>query len=214
MNRIHPAFLILVLLLVAIPAVGQELQRVGNLNQPAQTVPDILFGDQTLAYIIRPYEQISCPEGGFMLQQVGTYLDFSENQIPGALRVRGGLLRAIPEGAGFVPGEPYFYGEIVDIPIPEPGQYLIEAPVSMWAVPVDEVYFLALHFEGPAEASLVIDDEPAPGIEFINPGNGWIDMFEFDKTSGGKVIIWGDIVCGVVVEADASSWSQVKQLFR
>lgn len=199
--------------LSAQPVTGQ----IGNLNEPVgPSVPNILFGDQTFAYLVFPDQQISCPGGGFALEQVQMLLDFTENQVPATLQVAGGLLTAVEEGSGYVPGDEVCYSDAVTITITEPGINIISVPTidSCGTLPIDIPYFLSLRFLGDAVANLAIDDEPAPGIEFLDGGNGFFDMYNIDRTSGGKVIIWGDIVCRVVVGTEASSWGAIKTLFR
>ncbi|MEZ4388184.1 MAG: hypothetical protein R3D98_11530 [Candidatus Krumholzibacteriia bacterium] len=217
MRHARFALALFVVCLVAAPLVAQVPGGpVGNLNQPAGSVPNILFGDQTLAYLIFPSEQVSCPDAGFQLETVRVYLEFTENQVPVTLNVGGGLLRAVPEGDGYVPGDAIYFTESRPIVINEPGLQLIEVPVGDAATceAIAEPYFLGLRFDGPAEANLVIDDQPAPGIEFIDSGNGFVDLNGFDKTSGGKVIIWGDIVCCIITGTESSSWHGIKQMFR
>jgi len=212
----RPLLLALALVVLATPLLAQTQDgQVGNLNPPAGTAPGILFGDQTLAYLIQPQEQISCPDLGFQLQNVRVYLEFSQEQVPVTLNVAGGLLQAVPDGVGYVPGDTIFLTDPMPIVITEPGQHLIEVPVDGVASCelIAGAYFLALQFVGPAEASLVIDDQPAPGIEFIDSGNGFVDMNGLDKASGGKVIIWGDIICCVVTANEGSTWHQIKQMF-
>ncbi len=205
------------LALLAVPALAQDFGGpVGNLNEPAGSAPNILFGDQTLAYLIFPSEQVSCPNNGFILDTVRVYLEFSQEQVPITLNVAGGLLQAIQEGDGYVPGDALYLTDPRQIVIEEPGIQLIEVPIgeAAYCQPNDQAYFLGIQFVGPAESSLVIDDQPAPGIEFIDSGNGYVDMYNLDKASGGKVIIWGDIICCIVTSTEGRSWNDIKQLFR
>ena len=62
-----------------------------------------MFGDQTFAYLVFPDQQVSCPGGGFALEQVQMLLDFAENQVPATLQVAGGLLAAVEELKRLVP---------------------------------------------------------------------------------------------------------------
>lgn len=216
MRIAHVPATLLLLATLALPAAAQIGGQVGNLNDPVDYAPDILFGDQTLAYLIFPAEQVSCDNDGFRLDTVRVWLKFFSDQVPVTLHVAGGLLDAVPEGDGFVPGDPIYLSEPQTIVIDEPGFQVIEVPTDAVASCeiLDDAYFLGLRFEGPAEAGLGIDNEPAPGIEYIDSGNGFVDMFGFDKTSGGKVIIWGDIVCCLTTANEPSSWNQIKSLFR
>lgn len=193
--------------------------EIGNLNDPVPpSVPDILFGDQAVAYLVHPDEQVSCPDNGFRLETVQMYLEFTPEQVPTTLLVAGGLLEALEDdssGSGFIPGDEVCYSGPQLITIVEPGLHEIEVHTfECGCLLIDQPYFLSLRFFGDAVANLVIDDEPAPGIEFLDSGNGWVDMNGFDRTSGGKVIIWGDIICCIVVETEATSWHQIKGLFR
>lgn len=212
----RPLLLVLAIGVLATPLLAQvQGGQVGNLNPPAGTAPGILVGNQTLAYLILPEEQVSCPDQGFQLQNVRVFLEFSPEQVPVTLNVAGGLLQAVPDGAGYVPGDSLFMTDPMPIVIAEPGMQLIEVPVDGVASCelLSGAYFLALRFAGPAESSLVIDDQPAPGIEFIDSGNGFVDMNGLDKASGGKVIIWGDIICCIVTASEGSTWHQIKQMF-
>jgi hypothetical protein len=217
MRIVHALASVLLIAVLASPAMAQQIGgEIGNLNDPVDSVPNILLGDQSLAYLVFPGEQVSCPDDGFRLDAVRIWLEFSEDQVPVCLSVSGGLLDAVPEGDGFVPGDPIYLSEPRLIAINDPGLQVIEVftdDVASCEI-LENAYFLALRFLGPAEASLGVDDEPAPGIEFIDSGQGYVDLNGFDRPSGGKIIIWGDIICCITTPTERSSWHQIKQLFR
>ena len=205
--------------LAASPALAQTGGRIGNLNDPVQTVPNLLTGNQSFAYLVFPAEQVNCPEGGCALQHVYMYLDFAEDQVPQTITVSGGFISAEPDGdGGWNPGGDVCVSPPISIEITEPGQQIIEIPVAEFCgcVPVDQPYFLNINFEGDASGGIPIDNEPQAGVVYWDLGNGYTDMIEVivDKTSDGKVIIWGDLLCCVVVGNQNRTLNNVKGLFR
>ncbi len=198
------------------PLIGQ----VGNLNQPIDVVPGLLTGDQMFAYLIDPDAESSCPTTGFMLEAVHMYIDFDVSQVPVTFQVSAGLADAVFDSSGqyLVPGGDVCLSPIQTITITIPGLHQITVPVdpSCGCLPIDQDYFLTFNFFGDIQGQLVIDDQPQPNVVYWNNnGLGWEDMFGIDKTSGGKVIIWGDIVCCTAsIGNEDNTWGEVKSLFR
>ncbi|HOX24865.1 MAG TPA: hypothetical protein PLL30_03755 [Candidatus Krumholzibacteria bacterium] len=214
-----PALTVLVVLaLGAGAALAQSGGRIGNLNDPVPpSVPGLLVGNQVFAYLVMPDEQVACPDGGFILQTVAMTLDFTAEQVPATITVNAGLLDAHLEDNGFyVPGGEIGTSPEITVTIDAPGLHVIPVPLqgACGCEPTDAPYFLSFRYLGPAVANLAIDDQPAPGIVYLDSGNGYVDMYELGKTSGGKVIIWGDIVCCIAVGAEPTTWQDVKSLFR
>ncbi len=210
---------IALLTMAASPALAQSGGRIGNLNDPVQTVPDLLTGNQSFAYLVFPAEQVSCPDGGCALQNVFMYLDFTPEQVPQLITVSGGFISAESDGdGGWIPGDDICVSPPMQIEILEPGPQVIVIPVAdiCGCVPVDQPYFLNVNFEDDANGGIPIDNEPQAGVVYWDLGDGYTDMIDVivDKTSDGKVIIWGDILCCIVVGNEAQSWDNVKSLFR
>ena len=210
----------MLLILATSSAVAQTVGRIGNLNDPVQSIPDLLVGDQNFAYLVFPDQQVSCPDGGCSLLNVNMYLDFTAQQVPQTITVSGGFITAVPDpdGEGFIPGGDLCVTPPIQVNILEPGLHLITIPVTdvCDCVAVDQPYFLNINYVGDAVADLPIDDEPLAGIVYWDNGQGYTDMIDVivDKTSSGKVIIWGDIVCCTTVGTEGSTWGSVKSLFR
>jgi hypothetical protein len=216
----------IILLGVTLVALGagavaaQDTVRIGNLNDPVSSVPGILYGNQRFAYLVVPGEQASCPNGGCVLTSTTLLAEFTPDQVPAAFAVSGGLIAAEPgsEADRWVPGDDLFQSPAISVTIDEPGIHAITVPMqgSCDCVPMDQPYFLNINFLDAVTANVMIDREPAPGVVYLDSGNGFIDLDTFDpgKTSDGKVIIWGDIVCCIVVEGESSTWGGVKSLFR
>jgi hypothetical protein len=202
--------------------------QVGNLNEPEGAPLEGYFdGHQMIAYLINPGDQCPCSEGGFKLESVSHLLHFNSQQVPADLHVRAGLLAAEFDAASatWIPGPPLCESMPVTIIVQEPGiqQILVPTP-DCEAMPLDEHYFLFLNYENGGPASLVIDGQPEPGIEYIDRGNGWEDMFFFPDKSGnqsddrsgtGKHIVWGDVLCSApVVPAEHDSWGTIKAMYK
>lgn len=193
--------------------------QVGNLNPPVgPPAPGIFEGDEAYAYHIFPSEQCDCTEDGFILESITQYLFFEDPQIPATFLVQGALLKADfdPSNNCYRPGpllyeSPELAFTIVDngpvaIQVPTPG-----APVEILA----DHYFLVLRYQGGAQAELVVDDDPQPCTEYVNRGSGWQDLFGRDKSGGGKVIVYGDIVCSpTAVGATRTTWDSIKSLYQ
>ena len=211
----------LALLMCAGASVAQPLiDQVGNLNPPAGTVPGLLTGDQMFAYLIDPDVESSCSTTGFMLEAVHMYIEFDPTQVPATFQVSAGLADAVfdPTGQNLVPGGDVCVSPIQTITITTPGLHQVTVPVvpSCGCLPIDEDYFLTFNIFGEVQGQLVIDNQPQPHVVYWNNVGGvWEDMFDVDKTSGGKVIIWGDIVCcSAPIGNEDNTWGEVKSLFR
>lgn len=220
MKRLRPYLLPGLLLLLALPAAAQNLIQIGNLNDPVPpSLPGLLTGDQSFAYLVFPDQQASCQEDGFRLERLNMYLDFEPNQVPQTLVLSSGLVSAVwdPSVDAWVPGEQACASNTFEVRIDQPGLQVVSCPVegACGCQVLNQPYFLNLKFVGPAAASLVTDGLPEPGIVYWDLGNGYVDMFGVDKTATGKTIIWGDIVCCTTsVGNESSTWSGIKTLFR
>lgn len=212
-----PRTLILVTLaaLATLGAVGllaQSVWQIGNLNDPVGLpVPNIVHGEQTFAYLVHPAEQCNCTEGFVQLENTLFWLHFDPWMIPRNFEVRPGLRPAIwnPSIDRWVPGGYFYEGPSIVVDVADAGPFLLQVPSfnAPW-MNIYEFYFLTLTFESPLEANLLGDGMDQPGIAYVSPnGNFWIDLYGPDKTSGGKPIIWGDVLCG----ADDGSPSPVPQ---
>ncbi len=193
--------------------------QVGNLNPPgAPPVPGIFTGNESYAYHIYPADQCDCVEEGFVLEAITQYLYFEDEQIPAAFFVQGSLLKAEFDASigCWVPGPLLYQGPREVFTIVESGQATIQVLTpGIPAFPLADHYFLVLEYLGCSQALLVVDDEPMPCTEFINRGNGWEDLFNYDKSGGGKIIVFGDIVCSpLAVSTTTSTWDGIKSLYR
>jgi len=223
----------ILLLMVLLPVMGsiiaaeqpaQDLTvktdfQVGNLNPfVPPSVPDLFTGNEKFAYLIFPPDQGTCNEGGIQLETVSMLLEFDPTQVPVTFAVQGGLLDAIwnPAMGRFEPGEEICMGLPEIFEIVEPGLYTITVPVpDCSCVPWDDYYFLTLEYLDPFEALLPTDGLPEPGIVYNDKGTGWIDMFDLKKTAGGKIIVWGDVICcEPAVGNTTGTWGNVKSLYR
>ena len=228
MSSAHSIFgrVILGLALLAVLATfafaGQDTRnefQIGNLNDPVNQVPGIFNGNEAFAYYVYPPSQCQCEEGGFRLLSITQGLYFDDNQIPAVLNVRTVLFKAEvdPSTDFYVPGPVLAEGPVQTIVVQDNGSVLVAVPTEdPEAYPFDDHYFLALRYEGEAPGSLLVDDEPLPGIEYINTGNGWFDLYGWQqRAGGGKVIVYGDIVCSPLgVATEGQAWDGVKSLYR
>lgn len=213
--------LLLLILLTAVPVMAQTgPQQIGNLNPPLDPyLPDLVTGQQSFAYLVRPADQLSCSEPGFRLEALHMWLAFEPIQVPVTFQVDGGLLEAIDDPAfpGPVPG-----AELCPVPpqtvtVDEPGLFQLTVPVqgACGCRAIEKDFFLNIRLLTPVEALLPTDGQPEPGVVFWNNGNGWEDMDGLDKAAIGKTIIWGDIVCCTnSVGREQATWGRVKALYR
>ncbi|MEN8005913.1 MAG: hypothetical protein ABFS42_02820 [Candidatus Krumholzibacteriota bacterium] len=195
---------------------------IGNLNPPViPSYPDVFTGNEAYAYHVKPSDQCGCPEEHFTLETITMLVDFEANQIPQTLAVTPSLLSAVfNAGSGcFEPGPPLCIGPDIVVNVNDPGIQTITVPLlGCGPFPLGNDYFLSLAYEGGAPANLVIDNDPQACTEFINNGNGWVDMSGMkskgDKTGGGKLIVYGDIVCAAPpVGVESRAWGAIKSLF-
>lgn len=188
---------------------AQQVCQIGNLNDPVLPVPNLIQGgEQTFAYLVHPVEQCPCSEGFVQIQNVSMWLQFEPWMIPMNFFVRAGIQRAAFDAAidQWHPAGYYFEGITVPVEVFDPGLFLLNIPTpeARW-MDVNEYYFLTVTFRSPLEANLAADGFDLPGISYMSPDGGetWIDLFGFDKTSGGTPIIWGDVLCGTMTPAGA-----------
>ncbi len=217
--KIPRILIVLAMLLTASIVMAQPIMPVGNLNPPVPPAVEFLHtGLETYAYLIYPPEQASCSQGGFELLDVNMYLELTPGQVPVSFHAAGGLIQADWDHSigQFVPGQPLCEGPQFFFHFDEPGLYTITVPMDLTCgcQIFDEHYFLTLEYLDPFEANLPTDGQPAPGIVYNDKGAGWVDMIGLGKTAGGKVIIWGDLVCCDPVANAEGSWGGIKTLYR
>jgi len=197
--------------------------RIGNLNPPVgPSYPGIFNGNESFAYFVNPIGQCSADEDHFQIESISMLVEFGPDQVPQSLVVRPVMLNADFDAAinCFVPGRPICTGPDLILDVDTPGIKTITAPLANCGpLPLESQYFLSLSFEGGGPASLPVDDEPVPCIEFIDTGNGWMDLYDQksggDKSGGGKVIVFGDVVFVIVgVPVEGTSWGAIKTLYR
>ncbi|MCP4292985.1 MAG: hypothetical protein GY780_14260 [bacterium] len=193
--------------------------QVGNLNPPVgPPVPDLFFGEEAYAYHVKPIDQCTSTEDGFILESVTQMLHFNTDQIPAVLIVKAALYSAqfdTPSGC-WMPGITLYESMEETFTIADNGILNIQVPIASGpAYLLNDHYFLVMSYQGGAMAQLVVDDEPMPCTEFVNRGNGWQDLNGRDKSGGGKVIIFGDIVFSPASVANTqSTWDGIKSLYK
>jgi len=192
---------------------------VGNLNGPAlPPVENVFMGHEQYAYHIYPAEQCDCSEGGFSVEAIHQLLHFSPEQIPAEFVVRAALMTATQDGTTgcWVPDQALFVSPPINVIVIDNGIFEVMVPTPNSDIyPINAHYFLALYYEGMAEGQLAIDDQPMACTEYVNRGNGWEDLNLFAKSGGGRMIVWGDIVCGMpTVAGERSTFDAIKSLYR
>ena len=202
MFRSPKMFLLAALILVAGVLLAQTICQVGNLADPVPpSVPGVFQGDQIFAYLIHPVEQCDCPEEFVQLQNLNMWLDFDTSMVPVNFSVHPGLRPAVYDFSidQWVPDGYFYEGLPTTITVREPGPFQLQVPaINAGWFNVHEYFFLTLTFETPFAANLLCDDMDQPGIAYVSAdGEFWFDLFDPEKTSGGKPIIWGDVLCSV-----------------
>lgn len=180
---------------------AQVICLVGNLEEPV--FPPVAWdfqAGQIYAYLIHPIDQCDSTEPSVQLQNVFMWLEFEPRMVPTNLIVRPGLRPAIYNAAldQWEPDGNFYEGPESLIEVMEPGPVMLQVPAfnAPW-IGIQDHFFLTLTFETPFQANLLCDGMDQPGIAYFSPdGIQWEDMYGPDKTSGGKPIIWGDVVCG------------------
>jgi hypothetical protein len=188
---------------LAAAAVANQFCSIGNLNDPVgPPVPGIVQGKRAVAYLVIPDNQCGCADPSVQLQRIFMGLHFDTGQVPQQFQVHAGIRPAVPIPGtnSYKPGHWYYESATVGVFVQEPGPFLLEAPAvnARWMT-MDQPYFLTITFDSPLDANIMVDGDDQPGIAWISPdGSDWFDMYDgqLDKTSGGKTIIWGDVLCG------------------
>ncbi len=199
---------------------GRSDCQIGNLNPPVPpSVHGLFTGEEGFAYLVYPDSQCTCIEGGFQLESVSMMLEFEPWMLPVTFWVHGGLLEAVFEPADlcWVPGLELCVSAPIEITITTPGEHTITVPMLgvCDCYPMDDYYFLYIEFLDGFDANLLIDDQPLPCIVYNRKvGFDWIDMY-WMKTSGGKGIVFGDIICcEPPIGTEPSTWGAIKSLYR
>ena len=194
---------------------------VGNRNEPVgEPIENIFFGAETYAYYIHPIDQCACSEGGFAVETYNQLLHFRDGQYPVTFQVTAMLLEAIWDTGQncWVPGPVIEQTLPHDFTVTDGGLFLVQVPGEMPdAYNLDGHFFLALRYEGGAPGQLPVDNQPLPCIEYIDrDATGWQDLITRDRPGGGKIIIWGDVVCALpsVIANEHQSWGSIKALFK
>jgi hypothetical protein len=190
----------------------------GNPNPPAGSVPGFFTGDEQYWYLIYPPEQCSCEEG-FLLESVTMLLEFDASMLPANFEVVAELGDAVWDDNSqcFVPGEPLCVSSPVSFFIDVPGIYELTVPMDQCqCAHMNYHYFIGLNFLSGFSANLVIDEFPEPCVNWNRKlGGGWEDLFNWLIKTGGKVIIWGDVICcPLVIPNEPDTWGNVKSLYR
>lgn len=193
--------------------------RVGNL---ASAVPPpatgIFAGGEEYAYLIYPPDQCQCAEGGFTFESIGMLLEFAPHQVPVTFAAVAVWREAVwDDGLGcYLPGGELFASAPVIFPIALPGIYDIVIPTPGWDfLPFAQHYFIGLRYVDVFAADLPVDDQPQACVAYRGDGTSWQDLDGLKRAAGGKVIVWGDIVCGSpVIPSDATTWGTLKAVYR
>lgn len=212
-----PVLVGLVAAAAAVLPTGEKYDcRLGNLNPPADLVPGWFTGLERYAYLIEPSEQCDCPVG-FQLETITMLLNFDPTMVPVTFQAHGSLLAADLDPSGyFVPGEELCTGPPVMIEILDPGTIAVTVPMDGCpCAAMESPYFLAISFDTPFVANLVVDGFPAPGIAYNDKGTGWVDLYDWLGKTAGKIIVWGDVICCTgVIDTRTGTWGSVKSLYR
>lgn len=190
-----------ILLAVAGLLAAQQICLIGNLEVPVgPPVPGLVEGMPSFAYLVHPIEQCGCPEPFVQLQTLAMWLAFEPSMIPQQFVARAGIRQAVWNAAlnRWAPGDYFYESQPFPIDVIDPGLFLLQVPAvnARW-MDIHEYYFLTMTFESPVFSDLPVDGLDLPGIAYVSPdGDQWFDLYLPDKTSGGKPIIWGDVLCG------------------
>lgn len=222
MKRARPLapLFVLAAVLCAATAPAQEFApdcTIGNLNQPALYAPNIFQGDEAYAYLVHPGEFCAFEGGHFSLLSVTQFLHFEDQQLPVTLVVEASIMEAVfDSGLGCdVPGETLHASVPLALRVEQVGEFPVTVQLDPFILPLDRSYFLSLRYLGGGPGQLVTDDMPAPCVEFIDRGQGWEDLFNFDKTGDGKGIVFGDVVYATqTVPEETETWGAIKSLYR
>ena len=222
MTRVRPlapiALAALAAVLCSLSAPAQEVDcTIGNLNQPAFFAPGIFQGDEAYAYFVEPGALCTFAGGHFSLLNVTQLLQFEDQQLPVTLQVEAAILDAVwdPGLDCFLPGGAIHASLPLTQRVEEVGVSAVTVQFDPLILPLERPCFLSLRYLGGGPGQLVTDDQPAPCIEYIDRGQGWEDLFTFDKTGDGKTIVFGDVVYATSTVPEATeSWGAIKSLYR
>jgi len=234
-------FLVMILILAALPATAREVTAVrldnpeaqlalpdnmvrsdcvvGNTHAPAWAISNFLFPPEQYKLALDPFDGCgaSCPLG-WRLTAVHILL-----QTDGACDL---VMSVDLEDAAFpngpncpVPGVVDCESEIFQVSLPDAGLWDIALPIDCECAYFDYIYLLGVTFHSIGCASglvpdLVTDDSTAICCSYNNYGTGWEDLVDLGGFPG-NLIIFGDVeCCDNPVELETESWGSIKSLYR
>jgi hypothetical protein len=193
--------------------------QIGNLNPPApDPVLDFFQGQESYAYHVYPPAQCDCPEGGFALESISMILYREVGVLPVNFSAAVQVFDAVPsrDRTCYVPGELLYQSEPTTISIGQTGFQTITVPAPDSPVFLfDYNYFIGIEFLDAFQIGLAVDDDDQECTAYVFRDQTWIDLFGRDRLGGGKLIIFGDIVCGEdPVATEQTTWGTLKSLYR
>ncbi len=196
------------------------LETVGNLN-PYQWVAGGLFGNESVAVIFNPSEQVTCGEG-FRLTMVHMLLYFQPASVPWGFNAYAGLGTAVYDAdtGCYIPGDVECISSVTTISIEGPGLKDIAIPVDCACASLFDptgapyVYYLFMHYASTLSAFVMTDGIQATCTSYNDEGSGWYDLEPYFGEYG-NAIIYGDVErCTDPIGNEDRSWGEIKSLYR
>ncbi|MBU0742619.1 hypothetical protein KKA85_03430 [bacterium] len=171
-------------------------------------------GDETYARLISPQiEPCEC-DIGFTIRSVNMMLGLDASA---DLRVVSRLLEADWNGSCWQPGATLAFSpvHIIDY-IALFGYYQISIPCDFPCASLDEPYFITVDFIGGTadRVNIVGGGAAEPCTSYNDWGGGWFDLIS-DIGFFDELTMWAESECCYEpIGTDASSWGEVKSLYR
>ena len=209
------------------PSGADGVCQMGNLNPIAWALTDWVWGAEKYKYLYYadPALCTVCSDG-FTVEAVTLYLQFGPEDIPvgGAtsFEARVDFEEAIwdVDLQCWYPGPEICVSPVYTITIDTPGLYAISLPMDPAACACAHFgYWYGISFEfitafaSGMEPDIVTDDFPVGCVSWNDYGMGWIDTQDFGFP--GEISMVADIVCcSNPVQAEKSTWGDIKAMFR
>lgn len=193
----------------------------GNLNSPAYTITDWIWGAESYKYLFDAEQPLcaNCP-AGFKVEQVHFYMNFGPEDVPASFDCFVDFEETVwdPTLGCFLPGPVICASQPYTVTIDQAGFYDIGLPLPYESCPCAYFgykYALGMTFLTAFDSfpDAVTDAIPVGCTSYNDYGAGWFDLQDFGWP--GELSMYADIVCCENPVDDVNdTWGGVKSLFR
>jgi len=192
----------------------------GNPADPTYNFGNWITGGDVYACLVQPEaDGCGCPTG-VQVDRISMLMQFGPEDVPSDFDVQVGLAEALYDDVAGLwrPGDTICTSATWALSAPDAGLYEIYVDLE-GACPcatVGDAYFIT--FALPQSfvwwPDALEDDTPDPGVSYYDGGDGWEDLILVHGWWGNNIMRAQASCCDDPVATEASSWSELKSLYR